>query len=114
MYDELVKRLRERAAAFDYDGWMETAIDYEKAADAIEKLGNWWAQADKLIQMLEMPHWVPVAERLPEPYKSVLLYSGEEVFTGYMHNDRRFTVKASEFPDRPTHWMPLPEPPKEE
>lgn len=38
MYDELVKRLRERAEAFDYDGWVETASDYEKAADAIEEL----------------------------------------------------------------------------
>lgn len=38
MYDELVKRLRERAEAFDYDGWSETASDYEKAADAIEEL----------------------------------------------------------------------------
>lgn len=38
MYDELVKRLRKKAEAFDYDGWVETASDCEKAADAIEEL----------------------------------------------------------------------------
>lgn len=40
MYEELVKRLREKAESFDYDGWVETAIDYEKAADAIEELSK--------------------------------------------------------------------------
>jgi predicted nuclease with TOPRIM domain len=38
MYDELVKRLREKAGAFDYDGRPDIACDYEQAADAIEKL----------------------------------------------------------------------------
>lgn len=38
MYDELVKRLREKAGAFDYDGRPDIACDYEQAADAIEEL----------------------------------------------------------------------------
>lgn len=33
MYDELVKRLRDRAGAFDYDGRPDIACDYEQAAD---------------------------------------------------------------------------------
>lgn len=37
MYDELVKRLREKAGAFDYDGRPDIASDYEQAADAIEE-----------------------------------------------------------------------------
>ena len=36
MYDELVKRLRDKAGAFDYDGRPDIACDYEQAADAIE------------------------------------------------------------------------------
>lgn len=40
MYEDFVKRLREKASAFDYQGWIETAIDYEQAADAIEKMGR--------------------------------------------------------------------------
>lgn len=37
-YSELVKKLRERAGCFDYDGRPDIACDYEQAADAIEKL----------------------------------------------------------------------------
>lgn len=37
-YSELVARLRDRAGAMEYDGWVETAIDYNKAAQAIEEL----------------------------------------------------------------------------
>lgn len=36
--DEIVKRLREKAGAFDYDGRPDISCDYEQAADAIEKL----------------------------------------------------------------------------
>lgn len=38
MYKELIKRLREKAGAFDYDGRPDIACDYEQSADAIEKL----------------------------------------------------------------------------
>ena len=38
MYDELVKRMRDKAGAFDYDGRPDIACDYEQAADAIEEL----------------------------------------------------------------------------
>ena len=38
MYEELIKRLREKAGAFDYDGRSDIACDYEQAADAIEEL----------------------------------------------------------------------------
>ena len=38
MYEELVKRLKEKAEKFDYDGWTETASDYERAIAAIEDL----------------------------------------------------------------------------
>ena len=40
MYDEFIKRLREKAEASDYDGWVETASDYEKTAEVIEKLSK--------------------------------------------------------------------------
>lgn len=40
MYDELIKDLREKAGAFDYDGRPDIACDYEQAADAIEELSS--------------------------------------------------------------------------
>ena len=88
MYDELIKRLRERAIAFDYDGWVETASDYEKAADAIEflltykvcfenmvQIGGWWLVGqDKALHRMNVPmNWHPEGTKtvevfpLPEP-----------------------------------------------
>lgn len=53
-YEELVKRFRDKAGAFDYDGRPDIACDYEQAADAIEELimqqrGN--EEAVKVMQM---------------------------------------------------------------
>ena len=79
MYDDFVNRLREKADAFDYDGWVETAIDYEQAADAIEELikdrDNWKATAKEEHEMYwhwfdnyqrDVSRWIPATERLPE------------------------------------------------
>jgi len=52
--------------------------------------------------------WISVKDRLPPFYdKSVILFDGEEIF-----------ASSLEEPDLEdwhiTHWMPLPEPPKED
>lgn len=57
MYDELVKRLREKAEAFDYDGWVETASDYEQAADAIEELNKEILALRKDYKVESTRHW---------------------------------------------------------
>lgn len=88
MYDELVKRLRDKAGGLDYDGWVDTAASLEEAADAIEKLSrkveeleamreispeaeyaidkhadNLIAHMDELIKGLKSePRWIPVTE----------------------------------------------------
>lgn len=64
--------------------------------------------------------WIPVAERLPQNYISVLVYIPGEtplptVHEAYIADDgewRSFAVYGVENADV-THWMPLPEPPKE-
>lgn len=38
MYEKLVRLLKDKAGSFDYDGWVDTAVVMEKAADAIEEL----------------------------------------------------------------------------
>jgi hypothetical protein len=107
--NELITRLRERAEAFDYDGWVETASDYEKAADTIEELSK--------------PKWIPVTERLPKP---------DDIVVVAIHDDSGDTpydvtnvgfyldvfplgvwVVENERCSYVTHWMPLPQPPKE-
>lgn len=59
MYDEQIKRLREKAGAFDYDGRPDIACDYEQAADAIEELQ---AELNHIHEIMSM--W-----KLPEPPK---------------------------------------------
>lgn len=63
--------------------------------------------------------WIPVSERMPEPFVSVLVQMPDEepcptVREGYLTNKGTwyagyFERETSEV----THWMPLPEPPKE-
>ena len=51
MHTDLIKRsiliakLREKAEGFDYDGWTETAILLEEAADTIEELSAKYERA---------------------------------------------------------------------
>ena len=105
MYEELVKRLR------DYEeSGLFTISPYEagEAADAIEELSE--------------PRWIPVTERLPG-YGDWVLGIGPK--HGYHVCEYRGITHFPYSGDIPwfsakgrtltiTHWMPLPEPPKEE
>lgn len=57
--------------------------------------------------------WISVEERLPDIRQKVLLYSPTDgINIGHRcdENGRFYVGKA--YPDRPTHWMSLPTPPK--
>jgi len=140
-YGELIKRLRERAEAFDYDGWVETASDYEKAADAIEELSKVVKHQadilhryggetgirqsaemnDSLLRILQaQSHWIPVTERLPKEGEFVLVYGDlypNKHDGGVIAVSKRMDWNYWQGFGRErniTHWMPLPEPLKEE
>jgi len=61
--------------------------------------------------------WIKVSERLPKEGQQVFTYFGESMafaifyngkfFEGELFTDNEFTVNV-------THWMPLPEKPKED
>ena len=85
------------------------------------------AVADYLLDNgVTIQKWIPVTERLPERGKKVLCYhkfSGEEwtdwedtiaenTFNGFCVGGERKAVWDWQG-DFVTHWMPLPEPPKE-
>lgn len=62
--------------------------------------------------------WIPVTERLPEDGETVLVYGSKGgIYTAWCN--RRYTnvgwhkLNSKSHYCNPTHWMPLPEPPKE-
>lgn len=64
------------------------------------------------------PKWIPVSEMLPENPGHYLCwvlygggYEGKGISSVYFRLDREWQMPVI---DKVTHWMPLPEPPKEE
>ena len=74
---------------------------------------------EKGTAMAEMK-WIPVTERLPERFGEYLVAVkgvGGEVYSDYadydLYRQRWTTGLFLGVKDKITHWMPLPEPPKE-
>ena len=58
-----------------------------------------------------LPRWIPVTERLPEEYKAVFVcYKSGTVYINYIRQGGKWNCIGDDI----THWMPLPEPPKED
>ena len=108
MYEELVKKIRALTA-------QETGIGLKtqaEAADAIEELVATVGTAynDLANNEANKPRWIPVTERLPEKHVFVLVRSKfVKMRTDFINNDGKWYTTPGV-----THWMPLPEPPKEE
>lgn len=126
----LVNALREHAEWAEGNQW-ETPItlgdDLVEAADRIANQSTHIAALQQEIEKLraQLPRWIPVEERLPEYGVRVLATDM------YEEDDCTGIWTREEYPDDPdgccwidergwwhaiddvTHWMPLPEPPKE-
>jgi len=141
MYDELVKRLRDEAETERYllpHSDNGTAALLEEAADAIEELSKdlerekdytafWEKTAEEArataqkwaLALAKQPRWIPVTERLPEDLTFVLVVEDGTVFIAHCehyYGEEEVFVEWHDtmyYPVSPTHWMPLPEPPKE-
>lgn len=130
MYEELVKELRVAGDFVSLSGYQRELM--RKAADAIEErdkaateweiLAESWQKACKGLES-RMPRWIPVTERLPEKRKYVLVrYKNNDMAVAcWFDGDkdilfwRAMTDEGwcSDCDTDPTHWIPLPEPPKE-
>jgi len=64
-----------------------------------------------------IPQWISVEERLPEEDEVVLVWGGASVYTAKRHNKYGcmmwWKLNSKQHYCNPTHWMPIPEPPKE-
>ena len=137
MYEALISHLRECAKLDPNEN------TFNEAADAIEELSrkieslesmreitpeakyaidkhadNIISHMDELIRDLENePRWIPVTERLPEAGERVLCYCRANIYEVMkMRTDGDWVYDTNHvyMHSFVTHWMPLPEPPKEE
>ena len=107
MYEDLVKSLRAQADYYCCHMGINSppAMTFVEAADAIEDLDN----RLNLYRQGKISRWIPVSERLPEKYHHVLVYSKTRGRSfDFINADGNWYTTP-----RATHWMPLPEPPKE-
>ena len=117
MYKELVKRLR------SHNGWaLNKTLD--EAANAIESTNKAYQMISEAYEAeVTKQNWIPVTERLPDNIDEEVLVCNE----GYGKDGTGFATVAvyngngwlecwerKQYLACITHWMPLPEPPKEE
>lgn len=79
------------------------------------KYGTYEDMADGLIANgVTIQRWIPVEERLPEPLEAVLVYDSIDKCgsLAYMANHQEWSGIMTK--SDVTHWMPLPQTPKEE
>ena len=119
----------------------EKLIDILKQAPFEGKvLDEWWWEekikmiADHLIASgVTVQEWISVKDRLPDPYEKVLVrldhWAGVDTYLAFYDTERGWCDFGGYFDDgtnndgepltyetagvNVTHWMPLPEPPKE-
>lgn len=99
----------------EYDSYKNGRLSavYRQAADAIERLEHQIFLADLACKSAtaSKPRWIPVTERLPKEMETVLVTDGKNVGWSFCVND--YGTMEFYSPWKITHWMPLPEPPKE-
>ena len=107
----------------DYDGCSDNGK--KLAADAlalIQQLEEEKARLDCTITLLAgtvkhlretAPRWISVKDRLPADYQEALVIFNYELIAVRFFCHGKWYSNGYEEKDTVTHWMPLPEPPKE-
>lgn len=86
--------------------------------DTRRRYNGTYLPTDELVKYVPEKQWIPVTERLPEESKFVLCFYPEKDYGSKTVVDYREYQSygfSEEFQfGRPSHWMPLPEPPEAE
>lgn len=104
-------------------------IDANELKDSFGFLRKMWSATEICGIIDAMPtadvtvqKWIPVSERLPEPNEdgsvnAVLVTNGFVIHMAYFNNKNWWFCESGQAAESMfyvvTHWMPLPEPPKE-
>ena len=97
--DNVFKAIQDYGIAVDKDELIK-ALKYDR--DQYEK-----GYADGRLHRAE--EWISVEERLPKQWENVLIFHNGMVAIDFISSSG---VWYDHFPERVTHWMPLPEAPK--
>ena len=76
---------------------------------------------DAILEFSQQQHqqtnevWISVEEKLPQHNNNVLMYNGKDnIAIGIKEYTQKFIIDVDcESWDKATHWMPLPNPPKQ-
>lgn len=111
----------ERIADYLIANGVTISSEIEELKADNERLRNMWAEAVSKASKADakITKWIPVTERLPENFISVLVHIPEmnpcpAVMEAYRFDDGWVTKMAAFDINCATHWMPLPEAPKGE
>ena len=115
MRDKLIELINENRACPEEDGYPCEKCVYDTSPSCfVDRL------ADVLIANgVTLQQWIPVSERLPEPFVTVIVQVPGEtpcptVKAGFLNGSGKWYINMFDYdPSEVTHWMPLPEPPKE-
>lgn len=88
------------------------SLAYQDAMNGIADLYNALSDAENELDKFKNP-WIKCSDRLPPNHTKVLCCNRLKIAIVTRVNDSWFT-SISSYPMHPTHWMPLPPPPKDE
>lgn len=88
------------------------SLAYQDAMNGIADLYNALSDAENELDKFKNP-WIKCSDRLPPNHTKVLCCNRLTIAIATRVNDSWFT-SISSYPMHPTHWMPLPPPPKDE
>lgn len=116
---EIVNWLRDKACRADNPSWTRMM---HMAADQLMRLEHRLQQSNaerdivtkRMDELEDKQRWIPVAERLPEVERTVLVIDRVtgEVTTAYLNGFDSFVFRDGRGHGA-SYWMPLPESPKE-